>query len=115
VYFFDFSNWIEKKPSMFAITERLVSVTETEAPGIGSLLRLITFPESVTAFCAATAVIDAAITVNSNKVFENNELRIVQFDDVKFPQLRNPYVTPMLTNCIHRVKPMLSTEVVVDN
>jgi hypothetical protein len=99
---------------MFAITERLVSVTETEAPGIGSLLRFITFPESITAFCAAATVIDPTITVRSNKVFKNSELRIVQFDDAKLLWLRNPYVTSMLTNCIHHVTPMLSTEVVVD-
>jgi hypothetical protein len=49
-----------------------------------------------------------------NEAFERIELRIVQFDDAKFYRLRNPYVTPMLTNCVHHVTPMLSTDVVVD-
>ena len=115
VYFFDFSSCNEKTPSILAITDFWFPETVTEAPGIGSLLRLITLPESTTVFCPNAPAIKPVKRENSNRDFRKIELRIVQFDDAKFPQLRNPYVTPMLTNCIHRVKPMLSTEVVVDN
>ena len=115
VYFFDFSSCNEKTPSILAITARWVPDTVTDAPGIGSLLRLITLPESTTMFWPTATVITAVSKKNINEAFRRIELRIVQFDDAKFLWLRNPYVTPMLTNCVRHVTPMLSTEVVVDN
>jgi aspartate carbamoyltransferase regulatory subunit len=99
---------------MLAITDREVPDTTTEAPGIGSLLLLITLPERTTIFCPTAPAIKPADKEKSNKDLRKIELRIVQFDEAKFLSVRNPDVISILTNYVLHVKPMLSAGVVVD-
>ena len=108
VYFFPFSSCREKTPSIVAITDRFISVTIMEAPGIGSLLLLMTLPLRTTVLCA--------IEIAANKMHATSEndfkykFRIYQIDFAKLASLHNRYVKPILTNCIPDVKPMLSVD-----
>jgi hypothetical protein len=88
------------------MTDRFISVTVIDAPGIGSLLLLMTLPLSTIVFCAIENVADKIQTTSINDF--KYKFRIYQVDAAKLIHPDNQCVKPILTNCIPGVKPMLS-------